>query len=111
MALATHARRAGRALNPLTTGQAAKSNPTGTVVALAAALILLNVWKSQATPDLSVVGKDILLVIGLVALATVAPTPTIGILWLALLVWVLKNGADVQALIRWASSAIPMGGK
>jgi hypothetical protein len=100
-----------RALNPLTTGQAAKSNPATTVVALGGALILLNVWKSQVTPDLKEVGKDVLLVVGLVALASVAPKPVIGILWLALLLWVLKNGADVSALIQYASQSIPLGGR
>jgi hypothetical protein len=100
-----------RALNPLTTGQAAKSNPAATVITLAATLVLLNVWKSQVTPDLTDVGKDVLLVVALVALATAAPRPVIGILWLALLLWVLKNGADVAALIQYATSSIPIGGK
>src|SRR5579859_3819921 len=100
-----------RAVNPTTTGSAARSDPAVTVVTLAAVLIALNTWKSQTTPDLHVVGKDVLLVLGLVAAATVAPRPVVGILWIALLVWVLRNGADIEGLIRTIGQATPTGGQ
>lgn len=93
-----------RALNPVTTGAAAKAEPVVTIVTLAAALVLLNVWKGQVTPDLGNIGKDILLVVGLVAIGTVAPTVVTGVLWVALLFWVLRNQpavtAEVQRLVR-----------
>ncbi len=96
-----------RALNPLTTGQAARSNPTVTIVTLSLALVLLNTWKGQATPELGDIGKDFLLVVGLVAIGTVAPTIVTGVLWVALLFWVLRNGAAVGDLIARVSRAVP----
>lgn len=98
-----------RALNPVTTGRAAQSNPGVTVVSLAGALVLLNVWKAQVPPDLRDVSKDVLLVLGLVALASVAPRPVIGVLWVALLLWVLRNGADVAGLVQQLTRSIPIG--
>ncbi len=89
-----------RALNPVTTGSAAKANPTVTVLTLAVALVLLNTWKGQVTPDLANVGKDVLLVIGLVAIGTVAPAVVTGVLWVALLFWVLTNQPAVTDLAK-----------
>ena len=96
-----------RALNPITTGAAARSNPTVTVLTLAVALVLLNTWKSQRPPDLGTVGKDILLVVGLVAIATVAPAVVTGILWVALLFWVLTNQPAVTDLLQRFVRQIP----
>ena len=96
-----------RALNPVTTGQAAKSNPTVTIVTLSAALVLLNTWKSQAVPDLSHVGKDALLALGLVAVGTVAPEVVTDVLWVALLLWVLSNEAAVADMIGRITSQVP----
>lgn len=96
-----------RALNPVTTGQAARSNPTVTILTLAAALVLLNIWKSQQTPDLTDVGKNFLLVIGLVAIGTIAPTVVTGVLWVALLFWVLTNQQAVTELIQRVVRQVP----
>ncbi len=102
-----HGGRAVRAVNPVTTGSEAKRNPVPTVLALAAVLVVLNTWKSQHTPDLSVIGKDALFVIGLVAIATVAPTVVTGILWVALLLWVLMNEPAIADLIGRVSRQTP----
>ena len=96
-----------RALNPITTGQAAKANPTITILTLAAALVLLNIWKSQVPPDLSNVGKNFLLVIGLVAIGTVAPTVVTGVLWVALLFWVLTNQPALTDLVQRVVRQVP----
>jgi hypothetical protein len=96
-----------RALNPITTGDSAKSEPIITIVSLAVALVLLNTWKGQVTPDLSNVGKDVLLVIGLVAIGTVAPTVVTGVLLVALLFWVLTNQPAVTDLVRRVVSQTP----
>jgi hypothetical protein len=99
-----------RAANPVTTGQTAKSNPTVTVVTLTVILVALNVWKGQATPSFNVIGKDFLFVVALVAIATVAPTIVIGVLWVALLLWVLMNEPAIADMIRRVSQAVDLSG-
>lgn len=100
-------RHAARAVNPITTGSEAKARPVDTVVALAVVLVALNTWKSQATPDLSKVGKDALFVIGLVAVGTFAPELVTGVLWVALLLWVLMNEPAIADMIGRISSQVP----
>lgn len=99
-----------RALNPITTGSSAKSDPVVTIVSLATALVLLNIWKSQVTPDLTNVGLDIMLVVGLVAIGTIAPTVVTGVLWVALLYWVLTNEPAVSSMVQGILQKVRPGG-